>query len=79
MIRRGLEISAVITYSTSKDSESYDDKAISAIQDRMIQNEKAVTESLIKKLNYRNYLIKDGSLEYRKKLQLPPANYRWVI
>ena len=79
MIRRGLEISAVITYSTSKDSESYDDKAVSAIQDRTIQSEKTITESLVKKLNYRNYLIKDGSLEYRKKLQLPPANYRWVI
>ena len=79
MIRRGLEISAVITYSASKNSETYEDKATAAIQDRMIQNEKEITESLVKKLNYRNYLIKDGSLEYRKKSQLPPANYRWVI
>ena len=79
MTQRGLEISAVITYSTAKDSESYDDKATAAIQDRMIQNEKEITESLVKKLNYRNYLIKDGSLEYRKKSQLPPTNYRWVV
>ena len=79
MIQRGLEISAVITYSTAKDSAAYEDKAVAAVQDRMIQNEKEITDSLVKKLNYRNYLLKDGSLEYRKKSQLPLANYRWVV
>ena len=79
--RRGLEISAVLPYSSVKDSRntSYDDKATAAIQDRMIQCEKEITGALVRKLNHRNYLIKDGSLEYRKKSQLPPANYRWVI
>ena len=79
MTQKGLEISAVLTYSTVKEPASFDDKATAAIQDRMIHNEKEITESLVKKLNHRNYLIKDGSLEYRKKSQLPPANYRWVV
>ncbi|MBQ4401259.1 MAG: hypothetical protein II832_03750 [Synergistaceae bacterium] len=79
--RRGLEISAVITYPSAKDSRntSYEDKATIAVQERMIQREKEITESLVRKLNHRNYLVKDGSLEYRKKSQLPNANYRWVI
>ena len=78
MIRRGLEISAILTYKAAKDSASYDDKATAAIQDRMIQNEQEITDSIVKKLGYRNYLIKDGSLEYRQKSQ-PHANYRWVV
>lgn len=78
--RRGLEISAALPYSSAKDSRtSYDDKATAAIQDRMILCEKEITESIVKKLNHRNYLIKDGSIEYRKKSQLPHTNYRWVI
>lgn len=76
---RGLEISAVLKYSAAKNSDSYEDKAIATIQERMIHHEKEITESLVKKLGYRNYLIKDGSFEYRKKSQLPPANYRWVV
>ena len=81
MKRVKLEVSAVLTYSTAKDfrNTSYDDKGTAAIQSRMIEGEKSITEALIKKLNHKNYLVKDGSLEYRKKSQLPTQNYRWVI
>ena len=79
----GLEISAVLHYDSGRSPRhtSFDDKATAAIQTRMLNTEQALTESLThrKLLNHKNYLIKDGSLEYRHKSGTPSQNYRWVI
>ena len=78
-----LEISAVLSYKTSGDSRntSFEDRATALIQTRMLEREKQLTEYLTRKklLNNTNYLIKDGSLEYRQKSGIPFQNYRWVI
>lgn len=79
----GLEIADVISYKTGKDSRntSFEDRGTAVIQSRMLEREKQLTEYLTRKklLNHRNYLIKDGSLEYRQKSGIPFQNYRWVI
>ena len=80
----GLEISEVLSYKTGRDSRntSFEDRgAIAVIQSRMLEGEKSLTEYLTRKklLNHRNYLIKNGSLEYRQKSSIPFQNYRWVI
>lgn len=88
--RMGIEIKSIIPYSTSKSEEKFEDKGTACIQDRMVQCEKDMVAELVKKgmLNQRNYLVKDGSLEYRptkdilkdkKKSQLFKNNYNWVI
>lgn len=79
----GLEIADVLSYKTGKDprNTTLEDRATAVIQSRMLDAEKYLTEYLTRKrlLNHRNYLIKDGSLEYRQKSAIPPQNYRWVI
>ena len=77
MKRRGLEISHVMKYKTGGHDE--EDKAKAVIQTRMLELEKEMTAQLSKRLNHKNYLIKDGSLEYRKQSQAALQNYRWVI
>ena len=66
--RSGIKINSVIPYDTSgKKSDKFEDRGTARIQDRMVQCEKDMVAELVKKrlLNSRNYLIKDGSLEYR--------------
>lgn len=89
--RMGFKINAVIPYDTSKNnSDKYEDRGTARIQDRMIQAEKDMVAELAKSniVNYKNYLIKDGSLEYRptkeilkdsRKSQLFKNNYNWVL
>lgn len=89
--RTGIELSTIIPYKTAKnDSQKYEDKGTACIQDRMIDREKELVAQLVrdKKLNANNYLVKDGSLEYKptkedradkKKYQLFKNNYSWVI
>lgn len=89
--RMGIEVAAVIPYSTSRNNtEKFEDRGTARIQDRMIKAEKELVADLVKKgmLNSRNYLIKDGSLEYRptpdilrdsRKYQLFKNNYNWVL
>ncbi len=90
MKRMGIDIKAVIPYSTSKNAEKFEDRGTACIQDRMIQAEKDMVALLVKKgiINSKNYLVKDGSLEYKptkeilkdsRKLQLFKNNYNWVI
>ncbi len=87
---RGIEIKSVIPYSTSNNPEKFEDRGTARIQDRMIQCEKDMVAELAKKgmLDQWNYLIKDGSLEYRptkeilsdkRKSQLFKNNYDYVI
>lgn len=66
--RSGIKINSVIPYDTSgKKHDKFEDKGTARIQDRMVQCEKDMVTELVKKrlLNCNNYLIKDGSLEYR--------------
>ncbi len=90
----GIQFSKVLTYSSklvedSKEpSNHYEMLGIAAIQDEMIDSEKRIVASLTTKntLNEDNYLIKDGSLQYKpmktgefKELAKIKNNYRWVI
>jgi len=91
--RLNLEIDTVLSYSTRKDvknDKEYEDRATARIQDRMIEKEKEMVSTLVReeKLNQNNYLIKDGSLEYRptkedrkdkRKLIKFQKNYAWVL
>jgi hypothetical protein len=89
--RLGIEFSTILPYKTSKnDDMKFEDRATACVQDRMIECEKKLVAELVHegKLNQNNYLIKDGSLEYRlnkedkadKKLyQTFKNNYSWVI
>ena len=65
----GLEIADVLSYKTGMDSRhtSFEDRGTASIQTRMLERE------------HTNYLIKDGSLEYRQKSGIQFQNYRWVI
>ena len=79
----GLEIAEVLSCKTGQDSRnaSYDDRATAAIQSYMLKCEQELTASLARRklLSSTDYLIKDGSLEYRQKSGVPLQNYRWVI
>lgn len=89
----GLHFSAIIPYSTSKTGATdtkFDNLAISVIQDYMIEAEKRMVVELVneKCLGQDEYLLKDGSLEYKimtsgredlRTLQKIKHNYSWVI
>ena len=90
--RLGIEFSAILPYAmpTEKRKGKIEDSGIACIQDYMIQSEKEMVDELVKagKLNQNNYLLKDGSLEYKpmktgrgdlRELQKIKHNYRWVI
>ncbi len=89
--RLGIEFSNILPYRTSKNVENkFEDRAIARVQDRMILREKELVAELVRegKLNQDNYLVKDGSLEYRptkedrsdrKRYQTFKNNYNWVI
>lgn len=89
--RLGVKISTIIPYKTKKDgNKNYEDLGTACIQDRMIEREKELVAELVRegKLNQDNYLVKDGSLEYRptkddrkdkRKYQLFKNNYNWVL
>lgn len=64
-----VKIDDVIFYSSQlKDRENFEDKAVSRIQEYMIEHEKGMVDLLVRKriLTDRSWLIKDGSLEYTK-------------
>jgi hypothetical protein len=67
-----LSFSAILPYKTSvngdlKDRDEFTDRGTACVQDRMIKMEKDLVVELVKegKLNQDNYLVKDGSLEYK--------------
>ena len=90
--RLHLEFSAILSYKTTrgKFDDKYEDRATACVQDRMIMREKELVAELVReqKLNQDNYLIKDGSLEYRptkedradkKRYAMFKNNYNWVL
>ena len=63
-----IEISKILEYGTSQFAEQkFEDRAIIEIQNYMYQAEQNMVAALVvkNKLNQKNYLVKDGSLEYR--------------
>ncbi|MDD3230389.1 MAG: hypothetical protein PHE09_14395 [Oscillospiraceae bacterium] len=89
--RLGIEFSTILPYRTAKNSDKkFEDRGTACIQDRMGEREKELVAELVRegKLNQDNYLVKDGSLEYRpakedradrKKYQIFKNNYNWVL
>ncbi len=85
----GIEFTDILPYSTKKDDlEKLENKGIAVIQDLMVEKEKEMVAELVSKnmLNYNNYLLKDGSLEYRvhdikneRELVRFKSNFNWVI
>ena len=64
----GIQITDVLSYSTKKDEfEKMENKGIAVIQDLMIEQEIQMVTELVNDglLDQNNYLLKDGSLEYR--------------
>lgn len=87
----GLHFSKILTYNSGealKENESFENRGIAKIQDEMIEGEKRIVSNLVKEnlLNAENYLIKDGSLQYKKmksgdfrELSKIKNNYRCVV
>jgi hypothetical protein len=86
-----IEFSDILQYKTDNpDKGKFDDRATACVQDRMIECEKKLVAELVRngKLNQDNYLIKDGSLEYRptdedkansRKYSKFKHNYDWIL
>jgi hypothetical protein len=90
ILESGWKFSAPIPYDTRADERKFEDRGTARIQDAMIKREKEMVKRLVRegKLNQDNYLVKDGSLEYRltnddkddeKSYQTFRQNYNWVI
>jgi len=88
--KSGWKFSTPIPYSTKNDEKKFEDRGTARIQDAMIEREKEMVKKLVRegKLNQDNYLVKDGSLEYRltmsdkdddKTFKTFKQNYNWVI
>lgn len=66
--RLGISFSTILSYKASQTNDKkFEDMATACVQDRMIEREKELVAELVRegKLNQDNYLVKDGSLEYR--------------
>ena len=86
-------VSKILEYSishTDNKAQEFENRAIAKIQEHMYQAEQNMVADLVMhgKLNQRNYLVKDGSLEYRvstdllndkRKLLSFRNNYGYVI
>lgn len=87
--RAGLNLKKILYYSTKLEGkETLENKGIARIQDEMIECEKRIVDSMMKRhlLDQNHYLIKDGSLQYKlvktsdfKELIRIRTNYRHVV
>jgi hypothetical protein len=88
--KSGWKFSTILPYKSAKEEKDYNDKGTAQIQTRMMENEQKMVAELVseKKLNQNNYLVKDGSLEYRpsnamrsdkREYQKYKNNYNFVI
>ena len=76
-----IEISKILEYSTSQNIEqSFENRAIVEIQNYMYQAEQNMVAALVakSKLNQKNFLVKDGSLEYRIPKDIPKNSRRFL-
>ena len=62
-----IRLDALLLYPTSA-NENFEDKGIARVQEYMVEQEKAMVQSLVQRslINDRSWLIKDGSLEYSR-------------
>ncbi|MDR1638787.1 MAG: hypothetical protein LBT59_03725 [Clostridiales bacterium] len=90
ILERGWKFSTPVTYDTKIDKRRFEDRGTARIQDIMVDREKAMVKKLVRagKLDQNNYLVKDGSLEYRMRAEEQDKdrsflsfkqNYNWVI
>jgi len=82
--RSKVRISKILSYSTNHNPvEKFEDRAITKIMTYMHDSEINLVAELVKrnKLDQKNYLVKDGSLEYRilNERRFNPKNYSFVI
>lgn len=88
--RREISFQKVLSYPDVelKEGEKYENKGIAKIQDEMVETEKKMVVQLVreKKLTVQSYLLKDGSLEYKKirgddykELSTIKSNYKCVV
>jgi hypothetical protein len=86
----GWKFTTPIPYDVKHDERKFEDRGTARIQEAMIEREKQMVKNLVRegKLNQDNYLVKDGSLEYRltktdkddeKSFKTFKQNYNWVI
>lgn len=89
LIARQLSFSDVMPYSTKVDEfERIENKGIAVIQDLMVQREISMVSKLVSehRVSSSNYLLKDGSLEYRvdnlkndRELRQFQSNFAYVV
>ena len=87
--QRGIYFAKILTYDTAVDPEGkIENKGIATIQDYMVEQEKLLVAKMVKLnlLNEENFLLKDGTLEYRvqnitdeKELAKFKNNYQFVV
>ena len=87
--RSGIEIGKVLWYLTRLEGrETLENKGVARIQDEMVDCEKKIVARLMNRhlLTHENYLIKDGSIQYKpmktgdyKELARIRNNYRHVV
>lgn len=86
----GWKFTTILPYKSMKEEKDYSDKGTALIQTRMMESEQKMVAELVrkKKLNDANFLVKDGSLEYRptksmrsneREYQKFKNNYSYVI
>jgi len=63
----GWKFTTILSYKSAKEEKEYNDKGTAQIQIRMMEDEQRMVAELVseKKLNNDNFLVKDGSLEYK--------------
>lgn len=89
LCKEQIQFTDIIPYSIKKDeTEKMENKGVAVIQDLMVEQEKMMVALLASKnlLNYDNFLLKDGTLEYRvidmkneREVKKFKNNYRWVV
>lgn len=89
LIAERISFTDIISYKCQKEEgEKLENKGIAVIQDLMVEKEKEMVAQLVAKnlLSQDNYLLKDGSLEYRiidlkneREIRKFKNNYRWVV
>ena len=79
-----MQVSKIISYDTNQNSaEKFEDRAVAKIMEHMHDAEINLVAQLVRrgKLDQKNYLVKDGSLEYRilSGRKFNAKNYNFVI
>lgn len=84
--RSKIKIAKILPYDTSRNSaEKFEERAVAKIMEHMHDTEKNLVAELVRrgKLDQKNYLVKDGSLEYRvlatDRQKFNAKNYSFVI